>query len=102
MNNFSPMRTGEEDIFTVDFAPLLENGETIRAPVWTIAALDATDPNASALIQGDPSISGALVSQMINAGLPGIRYAPKCTVTTSLGRVLILPEYGQGLLVVTE
>jgi hypothetical protein len=92
------MRAGEKDIFTVDFSPLLEDGETINSPVWSIVAVDAYDPSASGLIQGDPSISGALVSQMISAGIPGARYAPKCTVQTSLGRTLILPDYGSGYL----
>lgn len=101
MSNYDPMRAGERDIFTVDFSPLLEDGETISAPVWTIAAVDALDPDASALIEGSASISGTFVSQMINAGIPGVRYEPKCTVQTSLGRTLILPDYGAGYLDIT-
>lgn len=104
MSNFSPMRAGAEEIFTVDFAPVLAPGETISAPVWTIVPVDAIDPNASAMILGTASISGTLASQMISAkagGIPGVRYAPKCTVTTNNGETLVLPEYGHGLLLVT-
>lgn len=101
MSNFSPMRVGEKEVFTVDFAPLLSAGETINSPVWTMTVVSGQDPNASAMISGTASISGTTASQMIQALVPGVRYAPKCTVQTSQGETLILPEYGDGLLEVT-
>lgn len=104
MNDYSPMRIGEDDTFTVDFAPLLKPNETINSPVWANVVIEGSDPSPNSMIEGAASISGTTVSQMITAktaGVPGVRYAPKCTVQTSLGRTLILPAYGDGLLDVT-
>lgn len=102
MSNFTPMRVGEEETFTLDFAPLLAPEETISLPVWTMTAVDGKDQNASAMVIGSASISGTQVSQMIKALVPGVRYAPKCSVQTSSGQEKILPEYGNGLIFVTE
>jgi hypothetical protein len=99
--NFSPMRAGEKEVFTVDFGPLLAAGETISSPVWSITVVDGCDASANAMIQGSSTLAGSTVSQMIGSGLPGVRYAPKCTVQTSQGETLILPAYGDGLLDVT-
>lgn len=101
MNDFSPKRAAEVEVFTVDFAPLLATGVTISNPVWSITAVTGNDPSAASMIQGAASISGSKVSQEIGGGVPGLRYAPICKVTTSDGQTLILPEYGQGLLEVT-
>lgn len=101
MSNFTPKRAGETEIFTVDFADLLATGETINSPVWTNVAVGGQDASAGTMIQGAASVSGTKVSQMISGGVPGVRYAPKCTVQTSLGQTLILPTYGDGLLDVT-
>jgi hypothetical protein len=101
MNDFSPKRAGEKEVFAVDFGPLLPAGVTIETAVWTITSIDTPDPAAAAMIVGDPVISGSIVSQMIDGGVPGTRYAPICTATTSDGQTLILPEYGYGYLDVT-
>lgn len=99
--NFSPKRAAETEIFAVDFAPLLAVSETIQSAVWTSTVVDGIDPSPNATISGVASISGTKVSGKITAGIPGVRYAPICTVQTSLGQTLVLPEYGHGLLLVT-
>ena len=101
MSNYDPMRVGEVDTFTADFASQLSPGETISLPVWNITVAYGCDANASAMIVGAASISGSMSSQMIQALVPGVSYAPKCTVHTSAGRSLIAPRYGDGLLEVT-
>lgn len=103
MSNFTPKRAVEVEIFTVNFAPLLAPGETLLAgsAVWTISPVDGQDPGAGAMIVGAASITGALVSQMIGGGVPDVRYAPICTVQTSLGQKLVLPDYGDGQLEIT-
>jgi hypothetical protein len=98
--NFSPKRSGERDVFTVDYAPILQPGETILEAVWSNAVVRRTDPDHAAMIEGDCTISGAKVSQMIVSGVPGTTYAPFCTAQTSNGRVLVLPDPGFGLLFV--
>lgn len=99
--NFTPMRVTEAEIFTVDFSALLAPGETISSSVWAITVVDGQDPAAAAMIVGAASISGATSSQLIRGRVPGVRYAPICTVQTSLGQTLVLPEYGAGMLEVT-
>lgn len=100
--NFSPMRATEKEIFTIDFAPLLAQGETINSPIWTITVVAGQDPEVAAMISGNASISGTTVSQLIKGGVPGNRYAPVCTVQTSLGQTLVLPEVGQGELYIAQ
>jgi hypothetical protein len=103
MNDFSPKRASETEVFTVDFAPLLEPGEAIipDTVVWTIAPVDGVDASASTMIVGAPSLTGTMASQMIGGGVPGLRYAPICTVETDKGQTLVLPEFGQGQLEIT-
>lgn len=100
--NFTPKRASESEIFTVDFAPLLAPGETISSPSWTVTVVDGQDPSVNAMISGAASISGTTVSQLIRSGVPGQRYAPVCTVQTSLGQTLVLPEVGQGELYISQ
>lgn len=100
--NFDPKRASEAEIFTVDFGPRLASGVTISSPVWSITPVDGSDPSAGSMIIGSAAISGTTSSQIIGGGVPGIRYAPTCTVQTSDGQTLIEPPYGQGLLLVVE
>jgi len=98
--NFSPKRSAERDVFTVDYAPILQPGETISSAKWSNVAVRRTDPDPDAMIEGDCTITGAKVSQVIVSGVPGVTYAPFCTAQTNLGRQLILPDPGFGLLFV--
>jgi hypothetical protein len=98
--NFTPKRSGERDVFTVDYAPILAPGETIVKAVWSNTAVRKSDPDAAAMIEGDCTIAGTKVSQVIVGGLPGTTYAPYCAAQTSYGRQLILPDPGFGLLFV--
>jgi hypothetical protein len=99
--DFTPKRVGETEIFTVDFVDLLAQGETITTASWSITVLQGADPAPEAMLSGVASITGTKVSQMLTGGLPSVFYAPVCTVTTSTGQTLELPEYGNGALHVT-
>ena len=99
--DYSPKRLTEAEIFTVDYSARIATGETITSAAWSITVVDGVDASATAMIQGAYSISGSQVSQMIGAGIAGMQYAPICTARTSLGQVLVLPDYGDGLLAVT-
>lgn len=99
--NFDPKRAAEAEIFTVDFGPRLAPGITIASPVWSITPVDGVDPAAESMIIGSASISGSMSSQLIGGGVPGIRYAPICTVQASDGQTLVEPQYGQGYLDIT-
>lgn len=99
--NFDPKRASEAEIFTVDFSSRLAPGVTISSPVWSITPVDGRDPSASSMIIGTASIRGSTSSQIIGGGIPGLRYAPICTVQTSDGQTLTEPEYGRGYLDIT-
>jgi hypothetical protein len=98
--NFSPKRSAERDVFTVDFGPILAPGETIVTAEWSITVARRNDPHPEAMIEGDCTITGTKVSQVIVSGVPGTTYAPFCAAQTSAGRQLILPDPGFGLLFV--
>lgn len=95
--NFSPMRIGETEIFTVDYTELLGDGETLVSAEWSNKVIRGSNPDPDAMIIGLASINGAEVSQKISASIVAI-YAPICTAQTSAGQTLILPEPGRGLL----
>lgn len=99
--DFSPKRVNEVEVFTVDFSALLGTGETITSAVWTCSVKEGSDAAASSMIQGAAAVSGSKVSQKIANGVAGCWYAPVCTVLTSAGQTLTLPEYGYGSLHVT-
>jgi hypothetical protein len=98
--DFTSKRVSEAEIFTVDFADLLGAGETILSASWSMRVKAGVDPAASGMIQGSVTITGTKVSQMVTAGVAGVRYEPLCTALTSLGQVIELPDPGEGLLMV--
>jgi hypothetical protein len=101
MSDFSPKRSVEAELFTFEFAPLLDTGATIVSASWSIAAVEGVDPDAANMLIDSPVITGSQVCQMIAGGVPGVRYRPICTACTSDGQTLVLPEHGYGLLLVT-
>lgn len=99
--NFSSKRAAEVQIFSVDFSPVLATGETLLAAVWAVSVLSGTDATPQSMVTGAASIAGSVVSQKLQGGVAGVNYAPVCTVTTSLGQTLMVPEPGNGALFVT-
>ena len=100
--DFTPKRATEQEVFTVDFSGLLGASETITSAVWSNTVIRGIDVTPNTMIQGSATITGALVSQVIKGGIAGNFYAPICTAQTSSGQVLILPEYGNGILQVQQ
>lgn len=100
--DFTPKRVGESEVLTVDFSELLGEGETIVSAAWSMRVNVGADSSASSMIQGEATIADTKVSQMVTAGVAGVRYEPRCTATTTLGQILILPDPGYGRLLVTD
>lgn len=100
MADFTPKRVAESEIFSVDYSVLLGTGETITSAVWTNSVKEGTDASPNAMISGPASITGAVVSQKLTAGVAGVYYWPICTATTSANQVIILPEPNDGALLV--
>lgn len=97
-DNYSPMRVGELEVISVDFAPsqCLAAGETISDATWSILRADGGSAPANMLVNPS-SIAGTTCSIYIR-GVERGTYAPLCTVTTSRGQTLKLPDPGRGLL----
>jgi hypothetical protein len=99
-------RVGEAEAFTADFAggqfPRLGTGETITpgTAVWSCAAVIGVDANAQAMVSGGSTITGAKVTQMITGGVSGVTYQLTCTVQTSAGQALTLPDINEDRLYV--
>ena len=98
MSNWTPKRIGNDEVFTCDFRgganPKLGVGETITpgTEVWSVVVAKGEDANPSAMLTGSSSTTGDVVSHMITGGVVGVIYHVTCTVRTSSGQNLTLPE----------
>jgi hypothetical protein len=84
---------GEVQPFSLDFAPQIANvaGDAILHAVVTVETLEQeADPNAAALLQGVPIVTGTVVTQWFGgSGLPCVVYSLIYTVITTAGRTLV-------------
>jgi hypothetical protein len=84
----------EVDIITFDFSVKLNTGETILAspaPIVTSEVFAGVDPEPSGVIAGVTEQSGDnIILQEILAGVVGVSYLIRCTVSTSQERKLTL------------
>jgi len=88
-----PKYVGETRAVVWDFTSQLSAGETISTAPTTASVYSGTDATPSGIISGSPTINGALVSQLITAGLQGNIYELLCTATTSASQVLQLSGF---------
>jgi hypothetical protein len=100
--DFEPKRVAERIYYGVDFVTDLGSrpGVTILSAVWRNDVAFGVDPNPMAMISGQASIVGSVVSQLIINGVANVGYFPKCDATLSNGEVVTLPNIGNGLLLV--
>lgn len=97
MTDFTQKRSAEVEVFTLDFINVLA-GELILTATWAMTVYSGSDPSPNLMLQGGCTFVGGRVSQILRNGIAGVYYSPLCTVTTSGGRTLILPEPSNGLL----
>lgn len=71
----------------IDFANLLDTGETISTATVTVRTAQGVD--AAAMKSGAADISGTVVRQLITGGTAGMSYKVGFTITTSAGQTLI-------------
>ncbi len=88
-----PKLVGATQTYQFDFASLLAQGETISTQTVAASVYSGTDASPSSIISGSASASGTIVSQKITAGVVGVIYELKCTITTSLSQTLQLTAY---------
>ena len=85
MSQFSMKLTTESELFSFDFNPILNTGETISTAICTAITLQGTDLNPSAILSGIPVISLGKSTQRVVGGLADNTYRLIMTVTTSEG-----------------
>lgn len=83
----------EDKFLDWDFASQLAVGETLVAATVTASVYSGTDANPSAIVSGNDTISGSVVTQKIVDGTAGVQYWVDCAATTSAGQVLVLRSY---------
>lgn len=90
---FQPKVSTERLNLPFDFTSKLASGETISTQVVTSTTWSGTDASPSSMISGAASASGAIVTQLVIGGLPGVTYYLTCTITTSAGQTIVLPGF---------
>jgi hypothetical protein len=80
---------GETKFYSFDFTGDLASSETFSTKVVTASVYSGVDASPSSLISGSAVDDNPRVKQLITAGVAGVIYELKCTVTTSLGQTLI-------------
>lgn len=82
-----PFNVGEEIAVPFDYTAQLPSGETITAASVTPFLYSGTDANYASNPIGAPTINGAVVTQLIAAGVAGCVYRYLCKATFSDGQV---------------
>lgn len=74
--------------YAVDFAADIPTGATIDTATVTISVEHGTDAAAADMLEGDSSVSGTEVRQMVTDGVDGVTYLLHFTATLSDDQVL--------------
>lgn len=82
---FTPKRSKEVELFSVNFVNLLPAGETIQTAVVTPSASNGATRGISSMIVGAPNINGTIVSQQIGGGINGTTYELLFAIDTQSG-----------------
>ena len=85
MSQFTYKYTTESELFSFDFNPVLNTGETLSTANCTAVTIQGTDPNPSAVLSGVPVISLGKATQRVVGGINENIYRLIMTCTTSLG-----------------
>jgi hypothetical protein len=85
--NFTDKDPSEVVRLGVDFANLLDTGETIIGATVTVRS--ASGVAQAAMLSGDDEIDGSIVRQLITGGVTGTTYKVSFVITTSAGQTLV-------------
>jgi hypothetical protein len=86
MQTFPPIAPGEAVPLTYIFSPGLATGETLSAIIGvSIAVLQGTDPNAAAVLSGNPGLDSTSMDVIVpvTGQISGVVYEITVTVATS-------------------
>lgn len=80
-----PIQTGEEKPAGFDFSGEGASG-VLSGPVVTISVASGSDPDPGAVLVGEPSIVGLMVTHTVKYQRPGVLYLLQATATDSAGK----------------
>jgi hypothetical protein len=83
----------EVDVLTFEFAPGLDEGESIATVAVQCTVHSGTDASPQDLLVGLPQISGTDVLQQVQGNVSGVTYHLRCLATLNSGRVLVAAGY---------
>lgn len=90
---FPPKLAAEVVTTSFDFTSRLASTETISSASLAASVYSGNDSAPTQILQGSASISGAIVSQKVQAGVLGVIYQLICTAVTSTSQTLQLSAY---------
>lgn len=88
--DFDAKRPDEVEAFAFDFRRRLREGEVITdATVCVVAEGDTTETAIGMMLSGTATISGSVVTQLVQGGDAGSVYTLICTAQTDAGQTLV-------------
>jgi hypothetical protein len=85
MAQFSYKLTTESELFSFDFNPVLNTGETLTTGTCTAITAQGTDPSPSAILSGSVNLSLGKATQRVIGGVADNIYRLIMTCTTNQG-----------------
>jgi hypothetical protein len=85
MPQFTQKYTTESELFSFDFNPVLQTGETLSTATCTAVTIQGTDTDPSAILTGTPNISLGKATQRVTGGVADNIYRLIMTCTTNEG-----------------
>jgi len=100
VKRFSPKRTVEHIVYTIDFKKVLGTDIILTASVTAVVAAGTADANPNAIVSGNAVIDddGKEISQMIIDGVDGTTYGVLFKADTEDNQIIV----GVGILEVTD
>lgn len=84
---FPSKRPEEKFPVQFQFGDQLQFGETISGQVVTCVVFQGTDPDPEDVLFGAPTLSGQVVSQVVQGGVGGVVYTLVCAASGSTGTI---------------
>jgi hypothetical protein len=87
MSQFTQKLTTESELFSFDFNPVLNAGETLNTATCTAVTIQGSDPSPSSILSGTPVISFGKATQRVIGGINENIYRLIMTCNTSEGNI---------------
>jgi hypothetical protein len=87
MSQFTSKLTTESELFSFDFNPVLNTGESLTTANCTAVTIQGADPTPSAILSGVPVISFGKATQRVIGGVNENIYRLIMTCATSEGNI---------------